>query len=134
MPTPGYVFRDGQAIPDSELHPDSSKSQQEKGAKATGIAGIQTQSTTTERAKTSPTAHTLVPPTTDSHALAAADHEVKGVAQRDHDASNVKDTGWRQNAEGVSTLVGGLPNDELWTLVRRFNKARCQPPKCLSQY
>jgi hypothetical protein len=24
--------------------------------------------------------------------------------------------------EGLATLVGGLPNEELWTLVRRFNK------------
>ncbi|KAI9704357.1 MAG: hypothetical protein M1836_007220 [Candelina mexicana] len=60
---------------------------------------------------------------TESHALAAADHGVKGAAQQDHGAAEVKDLGWQEHVSKVPTpLVGGLPNEELWVLVRRFNK------------
>ncbi|TGO80846.1 hypothetical protein BPOR_1631g00010 [Botrytis porri] len=60
---------------------------------------------------------------TDSHALAIADHEEKGAAQLDHGNVEVRDLGWNDHPDDVPTpLVGGLPNEELWTLVRRFNK------------
>ncbi|KAI9851612.1 MAG: hypothetical protein M1838_003206 [Thelocarpon superellum] len=60
---------------------------------------------------------------TESHSLATADHEEKGTAQEDHDESEVKDLGWNQHVDQVpAPLVGGLPNEEVWTLVRRFNK------------
>ena len=60
---------------------------------------------------------------TDSHALANADHDEKGVAQIDHGQTGVRDLGWNEKPVDVPTpLVGGLPNEELWTLVRRFNK------------
>jgi len=63
---------------------------------------------------------------TGSHALATADHDEKGAVQvhgqfdTDHE---VKDLGWNEPPEKIpSPLVGGLPNDQLWMLVRRFNK------------
>jgi hypothetical protein len=60
---------------------------------------------------------------TDSHALATEEHELKGAAQIAHGESEVKDLGWDEDATGVPTpLVGGLPNEDLWILVRRFNK------------
>jgi hypothetical protein len=59
---------------------------------------------------------------TDSHALATADHEDKGTAQIEHLEPEVKDLGWDKVAERIpAPLVGGLPNEELWILVRRFN-------------
>jgi hypothetical protein len=58
----------------------------------------------------------------ESHALATENHELKGAAQEAGSEAHITDLGWRANAEGVATLVGGLPNEELWTLVRRFNK------------
>lgn len=62
---------------------------------------------------------------TDSHVLANADYEEKGAAQIDHGQTEVKDLGWNEHPADVPTpLVGGLPNEELWTLVRRFNKVR----------
>jgi hypothetical protein len=62
---------------------------------------------------------------TDSHVLAHMDHEEKGVAQMDHGQTEVRDMGWNESPADVpSPLVGGLPNEELWTLVRRFNKVR----------
>jgi hypothetical protein len=60
---------------------------------------------------------------TDSHAIAMADHEDKGAAQLDHSEPEVKDLGWDEKPENIpAPLVGGLPNEDLWILVRRFNK------------
>jgi hypothetical protein len=60
---------------------------------------------------------------TDSHVLAHMDHDEKGVAQLDHGQTEVRDLGWNDHPGDVPVpLVGGLPNEELWTLVRRFNK------------
>lgn len=63
---------------------------------------------------------------TESHALATADHDEKGAVQM-HGQFNtsleVKDLGWNKPPEKIpAPLVGGLPNEELWMLVRRFNK------------
>lgn len=59
---------------------------------------------------------------TDSHALATADHDEKGAAQQDH-SKEVKDLGWTDDAAKIpNPLVGGMPNEELWVLVRRFDK------------
>ncbi|KAF2501204.1 hypothetical protein BU16DRAFT_450690 [Lophium mytilinum] len=66
--------------------------------------------------------HTLRDQPTESHALAMADHEEKGAAQVEHD-QEVVDLGWNEPQHAVaSPLVGGLPNDELWVLIRRFDK------------
>lgn len=78
---------------------------------------------------------------TESHALAveAATGEnvdERGYAQRPHEMSpkdaidgvnsgdtEVKDLGWHKHEDNIpNPLVGRLPNEELWTLVRRFNK------------
>ena len=69
-------------------------------------------------------AHEVEHPT-DSHALANMDHEEKGVAQMDHGQTEVRDLGWNEHPTDVPVpLVGGLPNEELWALIRRFNKVR----------
>lgn len=61
---------------------------------------------------------------TASHALAVADHDEKGAAQIEHDAE-VQDLGWNEPKEQIaSPLVGGMDNEELYMLVRRFNKVR----------
>jgi hypothetical protein len=60
-------------------------------------------------------------PTT-SHTLAMADHEEKGAAQVDHD-EEVVNLGWNEPPSQIANpLVGGLHNEDLWVLVRRFNK------------
>ncbi|RDL38821.1 Uncharacterized protein BP5553_03161 [Venustampulla echinocandica] len=60
---------------------------------------------------------------TESHELANADHDQKGAAQLDHGQTEVRDLGWSEDPVDVpKPLVGGLSNDELWTLIRRFNK------------
>jgi hypothetical protein len=59
---------------------------------------------------------------TESHSLAQQDHEVKGAAQIQH-TEEVVNLGWNEPAQAVeSPLVGGLSNEDLWVLVRRFNK------------
>lgn len=67
---------------------------------------------------------TMTEQPTESHALAMQDHEEKGAAQIEHD-KEVVNLGWNEPAQAVSNpLVGGLSNEDLWVLVRRFNKVR----------
>jgi hypothetical protein len=84
--------------------------------------------------ETDPTAHegssnTLLDAPTDSHALALdaakAVHPAEaGAAQVQHE-QEVVDLGWNEPKEHVAQpLVGGLSNEDLWLLVRRFNKVR----------
>jgi hypothetical protein len=100
-------------------------------------------------------------PTT-SHALATADHEEKGAAQKAHAGdengyyasderededgrgvevagegqgqgygTDVKDLGWHDDVEQVPRpLVAGMSNEELWMLIRRFDKVWEEHRKC----
>lgn len=81
---------------------------------------------------TDPTEHegkatTILDAPTESHALAlesakATTVEEKGAAQIAH-SEEVVNLGWNEPKEQVlNPLVGGLANEELWLLVRRFNK------------
>lgn len=66
--------------------------------------------------------HSLEDEATLSHSLAVADHDEKGHAQADHDEM-VKNLGWHEPDQNIANpLVGRLPNEELWLLLRRFNK------------
>ncbi|KAK3709846.1 profilin, required for normal timing of actin polymerization in response to thermal stress [Vermiconidia calcicola] len=68
------------------------------------------------------TAQTLRDEPTISHSLAMANHDEKGHAQVAHDGE-VADLGWHEPDHKIpDPLVGGLPNDDLWILIRRFNK------------
>jgi hypothetical protein len=60
---------------------------------------------------------------TESHALAMADHDEKGVLQQNYNGEDVANLGWNEPKSQIpSPLVGGISNEELWLLVRRFNK------------
>jgi hypothetical protein len=83
---------------------------------------------------TDPRAHegssnTLLDAPTDSHALALEAAKTvhpaeAGAAQVQHE-QEVVDLGWNEPKEHVAQpLVGGLSNEDLWLLVRRFNKVR----------
>lgn len=108
MPTPGYVFKDGGPIPDSELNDP-------QDATRSSTSNSSTFNTPTSIAS-------LASAPTDSHALANAEHEERGAAQQNHDGGEVKNLGWFEKPDEIASLVGGLPNAELWTLIRRFNK------------
>lgn len=70
-------------------------------------------------------AATLEDAPTESHALATADLEPEeevGFAQMDHNEANAKDLGWNNHPDDIpDPLVGGLSNQQLWLLIRRFN-------------
>ncbi|CAI6340223.1 unnamed protein product [Periconia digitata] len=76
----------------------------------------------TEQHGTTPT---LTDKPTESHALAmeaAKAPEIAGAAQAEHH-EEVVNLGWNEPKEQIaSPLVGGLDNEDLWVLVRRFNK------------
>lgn len=60
-----------------------------------------------------------------SHSLAVMEHEEIGHAQAQHDEM-VQNLGWHEPDEAIpDPLVGGLPNEELWLVLRRFNKVSC---------
>jgi hypothetical protein len=121
MGTQGLVFKDmgvepGDLMPTSEPNPSV-----HQGRETTLI---------------DPTVHegratTLTDTPTESHALAMeaakATHPAEaGAAQVQH-AEEVVDLGWNEPKELIAKpLVGGLSNEDLWLLVRRFNKVRFQ--------
>lgn len=111
MPTPGYVFRDGGTTPPPEAESTTPK---------LGKVTTPTKVKEPEPVRQSP----LQEKTSESHALAVDEPEIKGAVHEAGKEARITNLGWQANAEGVETLVGGLPNEELWTLVRRFNKVR----------
>lgn len=119
MPTPGYVFRDGGTTPPLEQQDPANSANNEFRQRIL-------------QAKKPPTAKgdaPLAQQTTTSHQLATGDHdygELRGKAIEAGKDPNTTDLGWRANGNGVETLVSGLPNEDLWTLIRRFNRA-CIP-------
>ncbi len=128
MPMPGYVFKDGGPIPDSELKDPQHQLNHQPGATPV----MDTKETATTTSPSNSVASTMVTPTSsasasnapsESHALAAGEHEEVGHVQKGHEEGEVRDMGWNDHPKDVpQPLVGGLPNEELWTLVRRFNK------------
>ena len=125
MPMPGYVFKDGGPIPDSELKDPQHELNHQPGA-------TPVMETKVTASPSNSVASTMVTPTSstsasnapsESHALAAGEHEEVGHVQQGHEEGEVRDMGWNDHPKDVpQPLVGGLPNEELWTLVRRFNK------------
>lgn len=68
------------------------------------------------------TSHTMEDEPTLSHALAQDDHDIKGASQQGH-GHEVLDLGWNEEKQNiVAPLVGGMDNETLWMLVRRFDK------------
>ncbi|KAK3951626.1 hypothetical protein QBC32DRAFT_314735 [Pseudoneurospora amorphoporcata] len=56
------------------------------------------------------------------HELATEDHRLKGAAQLESE-KEVRNLGWNEPKQDIAApLVGGIDNEELWMLVRRFNK------------
>lgn len=115
MPTPGYVFKDGGATP-----PSTPPSEHNISTASTTMASKTAPPQKGEKLRLSESGEAP----TESHALAMADPEEKGAAQKDHGAAEVKNVAWNADPKDTSNLVGGLPNPELWTLVRRFNKVQ----------
>jgi hypothetical protein len=80
------------------------------------------------------TANALADEPTLSHALAMDDHAEKGSAQIEHEDEDVTDLGWHEKKDHIaSPLVGGMQNEELWLLTRRFNKVSTLPVDAISK-
>lgn len=61
---------------------------------------------------------------TDSHVLSQVEQDEKGLAEQAGDTTTTTDIGWNQDPEDVDgRIVAGLSNEDLWMLIRRFNKA-----------
>ena len=61
----------------------------------------------------------------DSHELAEKVPEVKGVAQQGNREIQTKDIRWHKpTADIPGPLIGDVPNGQLWSMIRRFNKVR----------
>ena len=59
---------------------------------------------------------------TDSHEL-AQNHEGSGAAETEQrKGCEVADLGWDKEPEEIPSLFLDYTNDELWTLIRRFNQ------------
>lgn len=108
MPTPGYYFRDGGTTPLEEKDQDTEFRQRILQAKKPVAA--------TKKAP-------LGQETSTSHVLATENHDIHGAVQEAGKEDHITNLGWQKNAKGVDNLVGGLDNDDLWMLIRRFNKA-----------
>jgi len=68
------------------------------------------------------TANSLVDKPTLSHSLAMDDHDEKGFVQHPRE-DEVVNLGWNERKENIpAPLVGGIGNEDLWLLIRRFNK------------
>ena len=62
-----------------------------------------------------------------SHVLANDDHEIKGHTQIRSGEDEIEDLGWNEKKEDIAApLVGGMDNEELWLLLRRFDKVSHQ--------
>jgi hypothetical protein len=60
--------------------------------------------------------------TADSHDLAHQEYEDKGEAQQ-LPSAEVRDLGWHKKLpEMPGTLIGGVRNEDLFAMIRRFNK------------
>ncbi|KAL2008350.1 hypothetical protein VTN00DRAFT_8332 [Thermoascus crustaceus] len=60
---------------------------------------------------------------TESHTLAQIEYNEKGLVQKASDTDGITDVGWGLAPEDIEEpLIGGLSNEELWMLIRRFNK------------
>jgi hypothetical protein len=70
--------------------------------------------------------NTEKPPTpdgpTDSHVLSQVEQEDKGLIQRAGETTDITDVGWNNLADHTEPLIAGLSNEDLWMLIRRFDK------------
>ncbi|KAJ5760536.1 hypothetical protein N7520_007692 [Penicillium odoratum] len=60
---------------------------------------------------------------TDSHVLSQVEQDDKGLAQQADDTAEVRDLGWNQPSQHFDeAIIAGLSNEDLWMLIRRFDK------------
>lgn len=134
---PGLVFKDLHPLDAENRDPNSSinaqgKQQQNNAPSKSGLYFKDMHSIlpTPESNHANPDEHgraeTMREEPTMSHALAQQDPHpaMTGAAQTDatgYNGSEVQNLGWAKS-QFANPLIGGLSNEEVWMLVRRFNK------------
>ena len=80
----------------------------------------------TSKADSQVTAEPAIPEgPTDSHVLSQVEQDEKGLAQKVGDTEEITNIGWGVSANVIEEpLVAGLSNEDLWMLIRRFDKVR----------
>jgi hypothetical protein len=60
---------------------------------------------------------------TDSHVLSQVDQDEKGLSQKAGEIAEITNIGWGESPDAIEEpLVAGLSNEDLWMLIRRFDK------------
>ncbi|KAJ5541254.1 hypothetical protein N7494_006330 [Penicillium frequentans] len=60
---------------------------------------------------------------TDSHVLSQVEQDEKGLSQLAGNTAEITNLGWSQPSEHFEEpIIGGLSNEDLWMLIRRFDK------------
>ncbi|CAG8280378.1 unnamed protein product [Penicillium salamii] len=60
---------------------------------------------------------------TDSHILSQVDQDDKGLVQKAGETAEITNIGWGHSPDQIEEpLVAGLSNEDLWMLIRRFDK------------
>jgi hypothetical protein len=80
----------------------------------------------TSKADNQVTAEPAIPEgPTDSHVLSQVEQDEKGLAQKAGDTEGITNIGWGVSPNVIEEpLVAGLSNEDLWMLIRRFDKVR----------
>ncbi|KAJ6083037.1 hypothetical protein N7467_007172 [Penicillium canescens] len=78
----------------------------------------------TSKADSQVTAEPAIPDgPTDSHVLSQVEQDEKGLAQKAGDTKEITNIGWGVSPNVIEEpLVAGLSNEDLWMLIRRFDK------------
>ncbi|KGO64028.1 Protein of unknown function DUF3292 [Penicillium italicum] len=60
---------------------------------------------------------------TESHILSQVEQNEKGLSQKSGDTAEITNIGWGESPDAIEEpLVAGLSNEDLWMLIRRFDK------------
>lgn len=60
---------------------------------------------------------------TESHVLSQVEQDEKGLSQKAGDTTELTNIGWGGSPDATEEpLVAGLSNEDLWMLIRRFDK------------
>lgn len=62
---------------------------------------------------------------TESHVLSQVEQDEKGLSQQSGDTAEITNIGWGESPDAIEEpLVAGVSNEDLWMLIRRFDKVR----------
>lgn len=60
---------------------------------------------------------------TESHVLSRVEQDEKGLSQKAGHTAEITNIGWGESPDAIDEpLVAGLSNEDLWMLIRRFDK------------